>query len=149
MSENLTVKAGRFVSVLPHCRLLNMSVDHAEGQSVIMRLPYSEAIIGNPENGVIAGGSITTLMDTACGTAAFIGLPGNELCPTLDLRVDYFKSAQPGKDLVAKADIIRITNSVVFTRADVYQEHGDEKDVVATCAGNFMRIGMQINGRPV
>lgn len=149
MTDNLTLKAGRFVSVLPHCRLLNMSVDHAEGSTVIMRLPYSEALIGNPENGVIAGGSITTLMDTACGTAAFVGLPGNELCPTLDLRMDYFKSAQPGKDLVAKAEIVRITNSVVFTRAEVYQEEGDDKNIVATCNGNFMRIGKQIDGRPV
>lgn len=146
MSDSLTTKASRFVSVLPHCRVLGMTVLHADEKGVQMCLPYSEQIVGNPANGVVAGGSLTTLMDTACGTAVFTDLPGNELCPTLDLRVDYMKSARPGSDLIAHARVVRVTDSVVFTRCDVYQEKEGAQDLVARCTANFMRIGKQIGG---
>ncbi|TNC92112.1 PaaI family thioesterase [Thalassolituus sp.] len=146
MSDTLTVKASRFVSVLPHCTVLGMTVLHGDENGVQMSLPYSEQIIGNPASGVVAGGSLTTLMDTACGTAVFVALPGNELCPTLDLRVDYMRAARPGSDLIAQATVVRVTTSVVFTRCDVYQEINGERKEVARCTANFMRIGKQIGG---
>jgi len=147
MSDTLTTKATRFVSVLPHCSVLKMTVSHADENGLQMCLPYSEQIIGNPADGVVAGGSLTTLMDTACGTAVFVALPGNELCPTLDLRVDYMKSARPGSDLFAEARVVRVTSSVVFTRCDVFQQLDGEREEVARCTANFMRIGKQIGGR--
>jgi uncharacterized protein (TIGR00369 family) len=152
--ENIakTEKAARFLSVLPHCKLLGMSIERVGDHILVMRLPYSVNIVGNPLTGTVHGGSLTTLMDTACGTCVFISLPGHELCPTLDLRVDYMKAATPGLDLFAVAKVTRISSSVVFTRCDVIQgktyaeavsnaESEGSGDLVATCAAAFMRIG--------
>ncbi|MDF1762661.1 MAG: PaaI family thioesterase [Oleibacter sp.] len=159
MNDNWTEQARRFVSVLPHCRLLDMSVELASATELHMRLPYSDALIGNPDNGVLAGGCLTTLMDTSCGTAVFVALECNEVCPTLDLRVDYMRSATPGKDIIAVARVIRITASVVFTRCDLYEDTTaaeadvakleDDSDkapkLVATCTAAFMRIGQHLD----
>jgi len=142
MSEELIQRASRFVSVLPHCRVLGMSVEYADGEKVILRLPYSEHIIGNPDSGVVAGGSLTTLMDTACGTAAFNAFDKYEVCPTLDLRMDYHRAATPGQDLIGEARVVRIATNLVFTQGEVRQA-GDSQ-IVATCTGNFMRIGKRI-----
>ena len=144
MSEQLTQRAARFVSVLLHCRLLKMSVEYADGEKVILKLPYSEQIIGNPENGVVAGGSLTTLMDTACGTAAFNCFEDGEVCPTLDLRMDYHRAASPGENLIGEAKIVRKANSLVFTQGEVRQE--SDNKVIATCTANFMRIGLKLGG---
>ena len=132
-------KAERFISVLRHCQLLGLEVLSAETDSLKMKLPYSEKIIGNPLAGIIHGGALTTLMDTACGTACFVAIEGMELCPTLDLRVDYMKSSEPGQDLVAHASVTRITNNVVFTECLVRQQNDDT--LVAKCNATFMRIG--------
>jgi acyl-coenzyme A thioesterase PaaI-like protein len=52
-----------------------MSVHSADAQGLILRLPYSPQIVGNPETGVIHGGAITTLMDTTCGISTVCVLP--------------------------------------------------------------------------
>ncbi len=145
MSDQLTQRATRFVSVLPHCRLLNMTVEYADGEKGILKLPYSEAIIGNPDNGIVAGGSLTTLMDTACGTAAFNCFEDGEVCPTLDLRMDYHRAAKPGENLIGEARVIKRANSLVFTQGEVRQE--SDNVVVATCTANFMRIGLRLGSK--
>jgi uncharacterized protein (TIGR00369 family) len=68
MSDSpIVARAQRFLSVLRHCQVLGISVHSADAQGLILRLPYSPQIVGNPETGVIHGGAITTLMDTTCG----------------------------------------------------------------------------------
>lgn len=144
MSEQLTQRAARFVSVLPHCRLLEMTVEYADGDKVMLKLPYSQQIVGNPESGVVAGGSLTTLMDTACGTAAFNCFDDGEVCPTLDLRMDYHRAACPGENLIGVAEVVRKASNLVFTRGEVRQE--SDNKVIATCTANFMRIGLKLGG---
>lgn len=141
-SLSIETRAKRFLAMLRHCQVLGLTVDGAGPDSVTMRLPYAQQIVGNPVMGTVHGGSLTTLMDTACGTAVFSILPDFELCPTLDLRMDYMKPAASGLDLVAVAKATRIASSVVFTECEVYQEEGGERgDLIAKCAATFMRIG--------
>jgi uncharacterized protein (TIGR00369 family) len=148
-SENLHEKflrAGRFVSALPHCRVLQLCVDGVDETALHLRMPWQAAIVGNPVSGAIHGGSLTTLMDTACGTAVVIALPGFELCPTLDLRVDYMKSATARRDLVAHARVVRIASQVVFAEATV--TGADDDELIARCSAAFMRIGAFMDGHP-
>ncbi len=135
-------KAERFISVLRHCQLLGLEVLSADEASLQMKLPYSEDIIGNPLAGIIHGGALTTLMDTACGTACFVAIEGMELCPTLDLRVDYMTASERGEDLVAHASVTRITKNVVFTECQVRQQN--DNTIVAKCNATFMRIGAEM-----
>lgn len=142
MSLSVLEKAQRFLANLPHCQRLGLSVVSAQKNQLIMRLPYSKEIIGNPLSGVLHGGALTTLMDTASGTAVFASLPGYELCPTLDLRMDYMKAAEAGVHLLAEAKVIRISKNVVFTECMVYQEQ--DETLIARCAAAFMRIGAEL-----
>lgn len=142
MSLSVKEKGQRFLDNLPHCQRLGLSVVSAEGYQLTMRLPYADEIIGNPLTGALHGGALTTLMDTASGTAVFAILPGYELCPTLDLRMDYMKAAGAGVHLLAEAKVIRISKNVVFTECLVYQEH--DNDLIARCAAAFMRIGAEL-----
>lgn len=142
MTISIKTRAERFLATLRHCQLLGLTVVDANEQQLTMRLPYRPDIVGNPMTGTVHGGSLTTLMDTACGTAVFSVLPGFELCPTLDLRMDYMKAASAEQDLFAIARVVRIAESVVFTQCDVVQ--GEAGDVVARCAATFMRIGEQM-----
>lgn len=135
-------KAERFLSVLRHCQLLGMTVIQADETSLQMRLPYSEDIIGNPLMSTIHGGALTTLMDTACGTACFVAIEGMELCPTLDLRVDYMRSSEQGENIIAYANVSRISKNVVFTECQVRQESDDV--LIAKCNAAFMRIGAEM-----
>jgi uncharacterized protein (TIGR00369 family) len=120
-----------------------MKVTEASAESLTIELPYSESHVGNPSTGVIHGGVLTTLMDTACGTMVINALPEFELCPTLDLRVDYVRAAEPGKSIFAFAEAYRVSRNVVFTRCTVHQ--GDVESPVANCVATFMRIGSHMS----
>jgi uncharacterized protein (TIGR00369 family) len=140
--SSLVERAQRFLAVLRHCQLLGMSVHSADPQGLILRLPYSPQIVGNPETGVIHGGAITTLMDTTCGISTVCVLPEFEICPTLDLRIDYMRPAEPNKDVYGFAECYRVTENIIFTRGYAYQDNPDEP--IAHVVGAFMRMGKQV-----
>ncbi len=130
----------RFIGTLNQGRELGLTVTAAKKGQLTLCLPYSDRIIGNPDTGVIHGGAITTLMDTASGSAIMCTLEDFELCPTLDLRVDYMRPAEPHKPVYARAETYKVTRNIIFTRCEAFQEPGE---TIANCVGTFMRIGRE------
>ena len=140
MSDNpIFERAVRFISVLRHCQVLGMRVHSADTDGMTLVLPYSPHIVGNPQTGVIHGGALTSLMDTACGIATLCVLPEFEVCPTLDLRIDYMHPAEPHKDVFGFAQCYRVTTDVMFIRGFAYQ--ADPQQPIAHVVGTFMRMG--------
>jgi uncharacterized protein (TIGR00369 family) len=133
----LLAQVNDFVSVLAQCQELGLKVVSARENELILELPYHEKIIGNPDSGVIHGGAITTLMDTTAGAAVLCAMPEFELCPTLDLRVDYMRQAKPGQSVFARASCYRKTSNILFMRCEAYQVDR----TVAHCVATFMRMG--------
>lgn len=111
------------------------TVEISEGR-VVMTAPYSEKLIGNPETGVIAGGVVTTMLDHASGQAVYAALDIPEAVATLDLRIDYLRRAEPGRDLFVEAHCYRVTHAIAFVRAVAYD--ADKADPVATAQAAFM-----------
>lgn len=131
----------QFLQGVRHSMVLGMELVQVEASGLILKLPYSDKIVGNPETGVIHGGAITTLMDQACGLAVAVVLaPEYDITPTIDLRIDYMRPAEPGKDVFAYVEGYRKTRQVVFTRGIAY--HEDRSKPIAHCVANFTRMGL-------
>lgn len=137
-------RAARFVSALRHCQVLGIEVHDANAEGMTLRLPYSPQIVGDPQTGIIHGGALTSLMDTACGMATLCVLPEFEVCPTLDLRIDYMHPAEPHKTVFGFAQCYRVTSDVIFTRGFAYQD--DPQQPIAHVVGTFMRMGKRLKG---
>ncbi|WP_203651818.1 PaaI family thioesterase [Pseudomonas sp. RtIB026] len=140
----LMAMAERFLSALKHCQVLQMRVHHADADGMTLVLPWQPAIVGNPQNGAVHGGVLTTLMDTTCGMATLCALPRFEVCPTLDLRIDYMHPAEAGKDIYGYAQCYRVTRDVIFTRGTAYQD--DPAQPICQVVGTFMRLGQDVKG---
>ncbi|UTA46462.1 PaaI family thioesterase [Simiduia sp. 21SJ11W-1] len=125
-----------------HFHQLGLAIDHVGAGRVRVRLPYGEHLVGNPDTGVIHGGVLTTMLDTCCGFATVTALAQPELCPTMDLRIDYMRPATPGKTLFAEGEVYRVTDQVIFTRGVAY--HEDRAKPVAHCVANFSRLDKAI-----
>jgi uncharacterized protein (TIGR00369 family) len=110
-------------------------------------LPYAAHLIGYPDTGVIAGGAIYTLMDTACGMSVAISdRAGFTFNATIDLRIDYIKPATPHRTVMAFAECIKLTRRIGFVRGLAYHLPSDEADLhagrahpIAVVSGTFMR----------
>lgn len=100
-----------------------------------MRLPWDPRWLGDPEHGLVHGGVLTALLDAACGLAAFMALRQVAPIATLDLRVDHFRPAEAGRDVIALAETVRRTRQVLFVRAVAH--HGDTAAPVAVATATF------------
>lgn len=122
-------------SAMPHFVSLGMeAVAVGDGKAEIS-MDYDERFIGDPETGVISGGAIFALMDTSSGAAVMCHPSGSMGTATLDLRIDYMRSATPGQKITAKAECYRVTRSVAFVRAIATDD--DTSRPVATATGTF------------
>jgi uncharacterized protein (TIGR00369 family) len=133
---------------IPHAAAIGMTLVSRAANSCVVRVPYAEHLVGDPDTGVIHGGVITALLDNASGIAvrAEPDAAGEERSmATLDLRIDYMRPAQPREDLFAEAHCYRMTSNVAFVRAIAY--HGDRNDPIASSVATFM-LGTPSTPRP-
>jgi uncharacterized protein (TIGR00369 family) len=120
----------------PHARALGMEVTRVAPARVWGRVPYRSDLVGDPATGVIAGGVITTFLDHICGTAAVAAMETPTTVATIDLRIDYMRPAEPGRDVLAEAHCYKLGRKVAFVRAVAYDDTPDNP--VAHVAGAFM-----------
>lgn len=129
----------RFVKMIGragHGGALNAS-HHAHGDDWCeLKMPYSEALVGDPETGILASGPIIAMLDMA--TSISIWLKRGVFIPhaTLDLRVDYLRASPAGRTLYARGECYHLSRSIGFVRGIAHD--GDPDDPVAHAAGTFM-----------
>ena len=128
--------ARAFADNVPHNHALGIVIEAMGDATARFRLPYAAKLVGNPETGVLHGGAITALLDACAGTAVFAALPQLQPIATLDLRIDYLRPAEPGRDVWAEATCHHTSKNVAFVRALAF--HADGEPPIATAAGTFM-----------
>ena len=125
------------MEIIPYSRMSGMVVTAVEKGRNRLLLPARPMWCGDLAHNRVHTGAICALADTACGFAA--GTSASELgaFATLDLRMDYLRSADVGQDLVCDAHCHRLSRSVAFVRGEVRQPGGDQ--VIALVNATFMR----------
>lgn len=127
--------ARQFIEAIPLAQALGMTLRRiAPGEAEIV-MDWDARFVGDPASGVIHGGPVSALLDTACGAAVMSQLRQPGHTATLDLRIDYMRGATPGQGLVARAVCYHATRSVVFVRATAHDDDPDRP--VATATGAF------------
>ena len=122
-----TAVVERLYGEVPFHRRHNLEVLAVTPERASVKLPFDPGLVGNPDLGAVHGGVVSALVDLA-GAAVFVG--GREaFTPTIDLRVDYLRHAEPA-DLTAEAEVVRRGGSVGV--ADVLVRTEGERCASAT-----------------
>jgi uncharacterized protein (TIGR00369 family) len=127
--------ATRMAHGVPHAAALGLEFISMEGGVGILRAPWREELVGDPDTGVIAGGVVTALLDHVCGLAVQAGRQNPTPTATLDLRIDYMRPAKPKTGVTAEARVYKYTHSIAFVRGSAYDT--DPADPVATVQAAF------------
>lgn len=131
-----SIESIKFFEALPHGKVLGLKLVRFGDGTATISLPYDPKLVGDPETGVMHGGAISAVMDTCCGAAVMCHPDVLGVTATIDLRLDYLRSAKPGDTITATAECFHVTRSVAFVRA--VAEDSDTKTPVATATGTFM-----------
>lgn len=127
--------AQSFIRALPHSEALGMELTHLGEGVATITMPYDPRLIGDPATGVIHGGAISALMDTASGASVMSHPSAPRSTATLDLRIDYMRAATPGQAITARAECHHVTRSVAFIRVTAHD--ADPTRPVAMGTGTF------------
>lgn len=134
MNGDQTRIAQQFIEAIPHARALAMRVDALGAGTATISMPWAEHLVGDPRSGVVHGGVVSALMDTCCGAAVMAHPSGPSSTATIDLRIDYMRSATSGQRITAKAECYHLTRTVAFVRAVALDEDTDNPVAAATGA---------------
>lgn len=124
-----------FMQHLPYVQALGMTLTQISEGRAEVTMAYDPRLVGDPVSGVLHGGAISALMDTASGAAVMSHPAATMATATLDLRIDYMRPATPGQRIIARAECYHVTRSIAFIRVTATDE--DESRPVATGTGTF------------
>lgn len=137
--DDLLTRARAFIESLPHSAALGMKLERFGGGHAVLSMPYDRRLIGDPATGVLHGGAISALIDTASGAAVMAHPSAPASTATLDLRIDYMRPAAPGLTVTAHAECYHVTRTVAFVRVTASDD--DSGRPVATGTAAFTLTG--------
>lgn len=129
-----------FLNFVPHVKALGLGFRAIGDDWAELALPYAEHLVAYPGDddapGVIASGAIFSLMDSVGGMAVIVKSKRMVRQATLDLRLDYLRPAQPGKTVIGRAEVTKLTRAVAFVKGIAHD--GDPADPVALMTACYM-----------
>jgi uncharacterized protein (TIGR00369 family) len=90
------------------------------------------------QNGVMHGGVVASLIDSACACAALSLIVPDAYATSVNLQIAYLKPVTGGR-LTARAECLRAGRRILFTEARVANEAGE---LVATGTSQLVRIAL-------
>jgi uncharacterized protein (TIGR00369 family) len=118
---------------VPYWSHLGLELLEAAGGRSVM------AVSCRPEhlqNGVMHGGVVASLLDSACASAAISLIHPDAYATSVNLTVSYLKPVTAGR-LIARGECLRAGRRILFCEARVVDETGD---LVATGSSQLVRI---------
>ncbi len=109
------------VSRSPFNRFLGMKAESIDEDKLVLSIAWREDLISSPERQSTHGGVLAAMVDACCDyvIAARVG----RAIPTVDLRVDFHRTATPG-DLKVEARIVQLGSTLATAEARIHDLNG-------------------------
>ncbi len=123
---------------------------HAIGAELI-RIDPGEVRIGltfrdslTQQHGFIHAGVITTIMDNACGYAAYTLMPEDSEVLTVEYKVNFLSPAL-GEKFTAIGKVIKPGKTISFCQGEVVAVQDGKEKTIATMAATMISVGRNRN----
>ncbi|MCP4188962.1 MAG: PaaI family thioesterase [Gammaproteobacteria bacterium] len=116
---------------------LGASIAKVEAGKVIIHLPFDDKL--TQQHGFIHAGIISTVLDSACGYAAFSLMPKNAAVLTIEYKINLLSPAK-GDWFEAIGGVKKPGRNVTVAEGEVYAHSGSGKKLVASMVGTLMSV---------
>jgi uncharacterized protein (TIGR00369 family) len=135
--DGAAVDVAALLAAVPYCAWLGVTAAVTDGR-VVLTLPYTDKLIGNPVIPAIHGGVIGSLLETAAIAQAIWSTRAVKIPKPVDFTVDYLRTGRAVTSY-AKARLARQGRRVVNVHAEMWQD--DEARPIAALRGHFLLAG--------
>ena len=104
---------------------------------VHINLPYSNHI--TQQDGFLHAGIVTTIVDSACGYAAYTLMPAGSRVLSVEFKVNLMSPAI-GERFVAVGKVIRAGRTITVCSGEVLAYQSDESKLVALMQATMIRV---------
>ena len=119
---------------VPFAHLLQLQLGEMKRGAATLHLEVRDDLRQN--NGVVHGGVIASLVDTAAAFAILTLLERDQTSTTVDLTIHYLRPLSSGQT-TAQARVLRAGRRIMVIKVDVLDE---SKTLVATALTSFIRL---------
>jgi uncharacterized protein (TIGR00369 family) len=122
-------------------RTLGVEVTTVERGKVWMSLGHDERL--SQQHGFLHAGAVTSVLDTACGFAAFSVMPADAAVLTVSFTVNLMAPAA-GERFTITGEVVRAGRTLVVCRGEAFADGGDRPFAVmqATMTAVYGRTGI-------
>jgi len=119
---------------VPYAKLLGITLAQIDSGTATLRMPVRKQLTQN--HGVVHGGAMASLIDSATAFAIISLLELQEKVTTVDLTISYLRPVTKGQ-LNCAAKVVRSGRRLLVVSAEVFD---DAQKLVATALSTYIRI---------
>jgi uncharacterized protein (TIGR00369 family) len=127
-------RAREAFAAVPYARLLGLELGEVSTGAVSIHLEVRDELKQN--QGVVHGGAVASLIDTAAAFAVLTQIETGERVSTTDLTIHYLRPANSGR-LTARARIVRGGRRLFVLSVEVTD---DREILVATAVTSYIKL---------
>ena len=122
------------MSTVPFARLLGIELEEITSGTATLGIDVRKEVTQN--HGVVHGGAIASLIDTATAFAIISLLAPRERVTTVDLTISYLRPVTEGR-VRATAKVLRAGRRLFVVSADVFDKQGT---LVSTALSTYIKL---------
>ena len=116
--------------------LIGAELAKVEAGEIDIKLPFRADL--TQQNGFLHAGIVTTIVDSACGYAAYSLMPAGSGVLSVEFKVNLLSPAV-GDHFAAEGRIIKNGKTLIITRGDVFGVRGADRKLIATMLATMIR----------
>jgi len=118
-------------------KTVNASILAIRPGEVELEFPYQTSL--TQQNGFIHAGIVSTVLDSACGYAAFSLMPEGSAVLTIEFKINLLSPAK-GKLFRAVGTVKKPGRNITFTEGELFTYVDGVQKLVATMVGTIMSV---------
>jgi len=125
-----------FNRAVPYLRFLGVET-HRDRDGPVLKLPFQQKLIGNPDLPALHGGITGALLESAAIALVILEVEAPRLPKIVNITVDYLRPGRP-QDTFAWGRITRLGRRIVSVQTQAWQAERDNP--IATASARFLII---------
>jgi len=118
-------------------KTVGASIMKVSAGEVSIQFPFDPDL--TQQHGFIHAGIVSTVLDSACGYAAFSLMPDDAAVLTIEFKINLLSPAQ-GEWFEAIGRVKKPGRNITVTEGELYAHQGDTQKMVASMVGTMMAV---------